>query len=135
MSEFNTTSKNKANVSQKATPTVQTLLKKCQIALEFLEWGRADDFCEYALEQDPSCVEAYIGKLCAHYQVDSFEKYIEKFKERLSSPATKNLNACKEDKGHIDSIVEKYAINSFLEEEKIRKSMNSTDPMRQPSVI
>ena len=50
---------------------IEPLLKRAFMFLEDGEWGRADDFCEQVLNQDPENVQAYLGKLLAKLQIHS----------------------------------------------------------------
>ena len=56
-------------VQQVANSNVTALLKRGSMALEDGEWDKADQFYEDVLNQDPECVEAYIGKLLASFHI------------------------------------------------------------------
>ena len=46
-------------------PTVESLLKRGQMFLEDRDWVKARNSFDQALEHDPECAEAYVGKFCA----------------------------------------------------------------------
>ena len=48
---------------------IAPLLKRAFMFLEDGEWGKADDYCEQVLNQDPENAEAYLGKLMAELHV------------------------------------------------------------------
>lgn len=47
----------------------EALLKRAWLFLEDGDFARADDFCEQALNIEPECAEAYLGKLMAELRV------------------------------------------------------------------
>ena len=47
----------------------ESLLKRMNMFLEDAEWAKADEYAERALDLNPECVEAYLGKLLAELQV------------------------------------------------------------------
>ena len=50
-------------------PTVESLLKRAQMALEDGEWDRVNEFCEQTLNNDAECAEAYLYKCMADLKV------------------------------------------------------------------
>ncbi|MBE6713543.1 MAG: TIR domain-containing protein [Ruminococcaceae bacterium] len=54
-----------------ANPTVDSYLKRAFLFLEDEEWQQADEYCEKALDIDPECAEAYLGKLLCELRVKS----------------------------------------------------------------
>ena len=50
------------------------LLRRAYLSLEDGEWGRADDYCERVLDQEPENAQAYVIKLMARLKVDTVEK-------------------------------------------------------------
>ena len=50
-------------VSNGASATIDTLLKRVGIFLEDGEWNNANEYCEKVLDINPECAEAYLGKL------------------------------------------------------------------------
>jgi len=59
----------KETVVSSTNTNVAPLLKRAFMFLEDGEWGRADDFCEQVLNQDPENAQAYLGKLMAELRV------------------------------------------------------------------
>lgn len=59
----------KETVVAGSAANVAPLLKRAFMFLEDGEWGRADDFCEQVLNQDPENAQAYLGKLMAELRV------------------------------------------------------------------
>lgn len=49
------------------------LLRRAVLYLEDKEWGKADDYCEQVLDQEPENAEAYVIKLMARLKVDKIE--------------------------------------------------------------
>lgn len=56
-----------------ANASIAPLLKRAFMFLEDGEFGKADDFCEQVLNQDPENAEAYLGKLMADFHVQRKE--------------------------------------------------------------
>lgn len=50
------------------------LLRRAFLYLEDGEWGKADDYCEQVLDQEPENAMAYVIKLMARLKVDKIEK-------------------------------------------------------------
>ena len=55
-------------------PQVAPLLTRAFIFLEDGDWGKADGFCEQVLNLNPTCAEAYLGKVMAEAQVHKREE-------------------------------------------------------------
>ena len=53
---------------------VSPLLKRASLALEDGEFDRADEFCEQALNIEPECAEAYLGKLMVELRTRTKEE-------------------------------------------------------------
>ena len=54
-------------------PSTETLLNRVTIFLADKNWKNADKYCEKALDINPECAEAYLGKLMAELKIDKFE--------------------------------------------------------------
>lgn len=50
------------------------LLRRAYLYLEEGQWGKADDYCEKVLDQEPENASAYVIKLMARLKVDEMEK-------------------------------------------------------------
>jgi hypothetical protein len=102
-------------VQQGGNSNVTALIKRGNMALEDKEWDKADEFFEEVLNQDAECAEAYLGKLLAKIHSSNVDMLIDYFD---GTKATKLridiLNACDEDKKHIDEMAEKYMVDGYL---------------------
>ena len=54
-------------------PNTEVLLNRVTIFLADKNWKNADKYCEKALDINPECAEAYLGKLMAELKIDKFE--------------------------------------------------------------
>ncbi len=54
-------------------PSTEVLLNRVTIFLADKDWKNADKYCEKALDINPECAEAYLGKLMAELKIDKFE--------------------------------------------------------------
>lgn len=101
--------------------TVSAQIKRGNMALEDQDWKRADDFFEEALNLDPECAEAYLGKLLVQNKKKSWEELVSAWCALSEQQSTEWLQACSPDTEHIDKIVEEYAIPSYLDGSSIRQ--------------
>ena len=76
-------------------------IKRGNMALEDHEWEKADSFFEEALNLDPECAEAYIGKLLAKEKKPGFASWLASQKNKYSSAKTNTTDAV-HDKEHHD---------------------------------
>ena len=60
-------------IEVKGGVSVESLLKRGQLALEYGEWDDAEQYFDEALNYDPECAEAYLGKLMADLRVKTRE--------------------------------------------------------------
>jgi len=58
-------------VDAAAAPSVESLMKRGELALEEGKWSRADEFFERVLDINPEHTPAYLGKLCAELEIMS----------------------------------------------------------------
>ena len=111
-------------VPQQAAPvsgtTTTAQIKRGNMALEDHEWEKADAFFEEALNLDPECAEAYIGKLLAQDEEPDFASWVAVQKEKYASATTERLEACPEDTAHINEMCSQYALESYLTMNSIR---------------
>lgn len=74
-------------VQQVGGVTADSLLRRGQLFLEESNWDEADIYFNKALDINPECAEAYVGKLC----VENWCKYTEDL-QNISSPLFNNPN-------------------------------------------
>lgn len=107
-------------VQGKGGSSLTALLKRGNMSLEDSDWTRADSFFEQALNMDAECAQAYLGKALAAEQCRSLQALAAKWK--YAEPKRKALTACSEDTARIDTIIKKYVVPSYLEEDTIRQT-------------
>jgi tetratricopeptide (TPR) repeat protein/TolA-binding protein len=107
-------------VQQGGSTTANAQVQRGYMALEDNEWEKADGFFEEALNLDPKCAEAYIGKLLVRERKSDFDSWVTMQKEKYARASYKTLEACPEDTGHIDEAVKTLAIDGYLDDETIR---------------
>lgn len=104
--------------------TVHAQIQRGNIALEDHDWEKADSFFEEALNLDPKCAEAYIGKLLAREKKPGFDSWVSFQKGKFSSTTTENLEACSIDKAYVSKISRDYSVPGFLESDVIQKQFD-----------
>jgi len=60
----------KSSNASASSSNIDTILKRVFIFLEDSDWSSADIYCEKALDIDPSCALAYVGKLMVDLKVN-----------------------------------------------------------------
>ncbi len=101
--------------------TARAQIKRGNMALEDHDWAKADGFFEEALNLDPECAEAYLGKLLAQKHQENWASLIKIFENQYATSSTEKLEACLEDKAHIEEMVRKYSLKEYVNEGDIRK--------------
>ena len=102
--------------------TVAAQLQRGNMALEDHEWDKADSFFEEALNLDPKCAQAYIGKLLSRDKKPGFDSWIATQKVKYANVTTsEKAIACPEDSEHIQKIVDKMTLAKYLSADEIRK--------------
>lgn len=96
-------------------------VKRGNMALEDCEWEKADDFFEQALNYDPECAEAYLGKLLAQKKQKNWDSLLGSWVNQYKSSTTERVTACAADTEHIEKMVKEYALPGYLEADTIRK--------------
>ena len=96
-------------------------IKRGNMALEDHEWDKADSFFEEALNLDPECAEAYIGKLLAKEKKPGFASWLASQKNKYSSANTNTLYAVRNEQHHAEEKARKYSILGYLEMAEISK--------------
>ena len=98
-------------------------IKRGNMALEDHEWDKADSFFEEALNLDPECAEAYIGKLLAKEKKPGFASWLASQKNMYSSAKTNTLNSVLPvlSADHAKEMARKYSIPGYLEMAEISK--------------
>lgn len=99
-----------------------TQIKRGNMALEDHDWDKADSFFEEALNLDPECAEAYVGKLLARDRKPRLASWVAMQKEKYSTTCDKKqLEACPAEVSHIGEMAEAYAISGYLHPEEIQE--------------
>ena len=86
---------------------IESLLKRGQLALEDQNWKDADQYFDEALNYDPKCAEAYLGKLMAELCVRTRDGL-----KNCSKPFDKNSNyqkAVRFASKELEETISKYA--------------------------
>ena len=106
-----------------ADANLTALLKRGNMALADGEWRNADEFFEKALNLDAEAAEAYMGKFLARAQSPSIEAWADKCCKALEGGVqseTLTVAQTDEETAHIEQTVERFAIERYLNGEKIR---------------
>ena len=117
--------------------TVDTQVKRGNIALEDKEWDNANNFFEEALNLDPECAEAYLGKLMAQKHQRNWASLQKMYTNQYDNCTSEKLEACPEDNDHIKKMVDKYTLKGYVSGDEIRqlydfnRKYNSTLSCRQ----
>ena len=101
--------------------TVAAQVKRGMMALEDGDWNEAGVFFEKALDLDPECAEAYVGKLLTKDKKSSFALWIAVQKKKYSSVTIEHLEACPADTAHVSKKVSEYTLEGYLDEATIKK--------------
>lgn len=96
--------------------TTSAQVKRCNMALEDTEWKKADEFFEEALNLDPECGEAYLGKLLAQKRQITWNAYVDSLVHQYEDAVTKRLKACEEDTEHIEKMAVQHGLVFLLTE-------------------
>ena len=96
-------------------------IKRGNMALEDHEWDKADSFFEEALNLDPECAEAYIGKLLAKEKKPCFDSWLASQKNMYSSAKTNTTDAVHDKEHHVEEMVLAYSAPNYLEATEITK--------------
>ena len=101
--------------------TVNAQIKRGNMALEDHDWDKADSFFEEALNLDPECAEAYIGKLLAKSKNPGFDSWVAMQKEKNADERVQRFEACPENTEYISKKAKELAVAYYLDENRIRK--------------
>lgn len=122
--------KEKATLATQETVVVQQTtgsttaiaqIKRGNMALEDQDWAKADSFFEEALNLDPECAEAYVGKLLAREKKVDFTAWVSAQKGKyISANSSDRLEACPADDEHINKMVTENCVPGYLSEGGIR---------------
>ena len=96
-------------------------IKRGNMALEDHEWDKADSFFEEALNLDPECAEAYIGKLLAKEKKPGFASWLASQKNMYSSAKITTTDAVHDKEHHVEEMVSAYRVPNYLEATEITK--------------
>ncbi|MDO4478006.1 MAG: DUF6273 domain-containing protein [Lachnospiraceae bacterium] len=108
-------------VQNAGSTTAAAQIQRGNIALEDHEWGKADEFFEEALNLDPECAEAYVGKLLARDKKPGFASWVSMQKEKNSNAKTGQLEACPAENDRIEKMVRDMTVDDYLSEDTIKK--------------
>lgn len=108
-------------VNNNYSSNVIALLKRGKMQLEDGEWEKADEFYEEVLNQDAECAEAFLGKFFAANKVQGLEEYKKHLLDQTSVVEPHNETFSKEDKDHIESMVDSCTVKGYLEPNAIRE--------------
>jgi TolA-binding protein len=92
-------------------------------ARDFLKSGDyrlAEDYFEEALQLDADNCEAYLGLLMVDTQTENIDDLFEYYRSLYDQDETEILEACKKDTKHINEMVSKYSVPSYLDPDTIR---------------
>lgn len=98
---------------------VDTLLKRGQMELEDGDFEAADGFYEEALNQDPECAKAYLGKFLAEKELTSLKAFLYEKVDDMVKVSTHMKEACLEEHVHINEMAKNYAVPGYLDEDDI----------------
>lgn len=118
------TSRTEATVMQHAAisgTTASAQIKRGNMALEDHEWDKADGFFEEALNLDPECAEAYLGKLMAKDKQPNWSAWLKMTEDRYENSSTERLEACPEKNVHVMQMVKAYEVKGYLGADTIRE--------------
>ena len=102
--------------------SVNAQVQRGNMALEDHEWNKADSFFEEALNLDPQCAEAYLGKLLAREKISTFDSWVKAQKSKYADATTEHLEACPEDTEHINQKAKEFVVSGYFEENRVRKT-------------
>ena len=100
--------------------TANAQVMRGNMALEDHEWEKADGFFEEALNLDPKCAEAYIGKLLVEKQQSNWSAWIESLKKQYAETTTETKIAIPKNEAHIEKMAEEYEVKGYLSKKEIR---------------
>lgn len=101
--------------------SVSAQIKRGNMALEDHDWTKADGFFEEALNLDPENAEAFIGKLLSKEKKPGFASWLAMQIDKNNGFKTERLDACSEERTHIEKMAQNYKVSGFLKAETIRK--------------
>lgn len=96
-------------------------IKRGNIALEDHEWEEANRFFEEALNINPECAEAYIGKLMAARHQANWTELLNMYAEEYYHDNSIKKEAVAVDDSHIKMMIDTYTVDGFLSAESITK--------------
>lgn len=95
--------------------------KRGYMAIEDSLWEEADKHFGHVLDIDPSNADANIGKILTEEKQTDIMSFIDIILKKLSQSASQKIEAATPDNEHIEEMVNKYSILSYLSKNTIRK--------------
>lgn len=106
-------------VEVKGGINTENLIKRGKLALEDGKWADANAFFDEALNYDPECAEAYVGKTLAQEYCKTLDDFVEK-RISLDGRTEAKFASISAAKAHIQEMVDKYEIKNYLNANEIK---------------
>lgn len=103
---------------------VANFLKRGNMALEDEEWKKADGFFENALNLDPECAQAYLGKFLAKNKITTISEYFQT-NAYYTHFQPKEYVAQYDDTDFINSVIAEYTVPNYLNSSDIEAMFNT----------
>ena len=100
-------------------PTLNTQLKRGYMSLEDRDWGSANSFFDKALDMDPECAEAYLGKALADAKQPSLPAFASA--QTQKGPDGPQIAHCDADMGFVHASAQANGIPVYYPAEGILK--------------
>ena len=98
---------------------IASLLDRGNMALEDGDWAKADSFFEDVLNNDSKNAQAYLGKTLAMEKCRTIDAFVRKRKDATQNVTSERLYI-KVKTHHIDEMVVKYTLPTYLDADRIR---------------
>ncbi len=106
---------------QSADQEVETTLIAARAYLSSGNTDLADQSFSRVLSLDPDNPQAYLGILMIETDTRNIDELVDYYARQFDEEESRTLEACKEDRKHIDAAVEKYEIPGYLDKDVIEK--------------
>ena len=108
-------------VSQGPSGNEAMLLKRGNMALEDGDWSSAGSFFEQALNSNPECAEAYLGKALAGFRYKDLDELVRRELYKARSNHTTATVTIPESGSRIMAAINQHAVPGYLEAADIQK--------------